>query len=133
MNARGGEVRTPPHSIEAEQSVLGGLLLDSSAWDNVADAVRSADFYRPDHAALFALLGEMSAAGDPIEPVTVQERVCRGRAGLHSHPADRYGGIAYVVELPDQAPSTANLDYYARRIALLARLRRAGWAAWGAV
>ena len=47
------EVRTPPHSIEAEQAVLGGLMLEASAWDNVADAVREGDFYRPDHRLIF--------------------------------------------------------------------------------
>ena len=47
------EARVPPHSVEAEQSVLGGLLLDSAAWDNVADVVRSEDFYRPDHSLIF--------------------------------------------------------------------------------
>lgn len=109
--------RATPFSVELEQALLGGLILNPARLADIVGLVAAADFYRPDHALLFTLLVEMNAAGIPIEPVTVQERVARGGK------ANRYGGIPYVVELPDQAPSTANLDYYARRIAVLARCR----------
>jgi replicative DNA helicase len=71
MSARGGDVRTPPHSIEAEQAVLGGLLLDSQSWDNVADVLRSEDFYRPDHRIIFEAIGKLAVQGQPSDAVTV--------------------------------------------------------------
>ena len=63
MSARGGDVRTPPHSIEAEQAVLGGLLLDARAWDDVADMLSDVDFYRPDHRLIFEAIGQVAAGG----------------------------------------------------------------------
>lgn len=106
-----------PHSIELERALLGGLILNPARLREIGALVGVSDLYRPDHAALYGLLLEMQAAGDPIEPVTVAERVSHGGLAL------RCGGIPYVVELTDHAPSTANLDYYARRVAALARWR----------
>jgi replicative DNA helicase len=59
------EVRTPPHSVEAEQAVLGSLLLDTSAWDQVADMIRTKDFYRPDHRLIFDAIGTLATNGKP--------------------------------------------------------------------
>ena len=59
----GAEGLVPPHSVEAEQSVLGALLIDKTAWDQVADVVTTEDFYRPDHRLIFEALGELVAAG----------------------------------------------------------------------
>lgn len=110
--------RATPFSVELEQALLGGLILNPGRLTEARGIVTPADFYRRDHALLFELLLAMNAAGVPIEPFTVQERVARGGK------AARYGGLPYVIELPDVATSTANLDYYARRIAALALCRR---------
>lgn len=104
-----------PHSIELERALLGGLILRPHMFVAVLKLVTVRDFYRSEHAAIFALLCEMHVDGIPVEPITVQERALRG-----GH-IDRYGGIAAVVELPDHAGD--HLDYYARRVAALARWR----------
>ncbi|NBW90297.1 MAG: replicative DNA helicase, partial [Gammaproteobacteria bacterium] len=123
MNARGGEVRTPPHSIEAEQSVLGGLLLDSSAWDNVADAVRSDDFYRPDHRIIFDAIGQLATQGKPCDAVTVSEQLER------TGQLEASGGLAYLATLARDTPTAANVRAYAdivRERSLLRQLLNAG-------
>jgi replicative DNA helicase len=66
-------VRTPPHSIEAEQSVLGGLLLDNSAWDKIADMVGSGDFYRHDHRLIYQTISGLIEHSRPADVVTVYE------------------------------------------------------------
>lgn len=110
--------RVFPHSIETERSLLGGLLLDGSLLDEVRDVVEPADFYRPDHRALYVLLGRMAADGDPIDQVTVPERIMReGRT-------DVYGGLPYVIELVDHVTATANIGHYARVVRQKAERRR---------
>ena len=99
MSARGGDVRTPPHSIEAEQAVLGGLLLDSQSWDNVADVLRSEDFYRPDHRIIFDAIGKFAALCHPSDGGTVRESTER-RCQLTD-----VGRRAYHVQL-SRAPRT---------------------------
>ena len=66
-------LRIPPHSIEAEQAVLGGLMLDNSAWEVVADQVRGEDFYRQEHRLIFQAIGDLYARNDPVDVVTVSE------------------------------------------------------------
>ena len=66
-------LRIPPHSIEAEQSVLGGLLLDNSAWDRAGDLVTESDFYRHDHRLIFAAIGGLINASKPADVITVFE------------------------------------------------------------
>jgi replicative DNA helicase len=114
---------TPPHSIEAEQAVLGGLLLDASAWDNVADAVVSEDFYRPDHRLIFAAIGALAGEGKPCDVVTVSQQL--ERTG-ELEPA---GGLAYLSSIARDTPSAANVRAYAeivRERALLRQLIQAG-------
>ena len=104
MSARGGDVRTPPHSVEAEQAVLGGLLLDSAAWDNVADVLRADDFYRPDHKLIYEAIGMLAAQGKPCDAVTVSEHLERsGQLG-------EAGGLAYLGTLARDTP-TARLTH----------------------
>ncbi|TLY52132.1 MAG: replicative DNA helicase, partial [Gammaproteobacteria bacterium] len=64
----------PPHSVEAEQAVLGGLMIDPVAWDNVADVITQADFYRPDHQLIFAAIGALAGEGKPCDVVTVSQQ-----------------------------------------------------------
>jgi replicative DNA helicase len=117
------EVRTPPHSIEAEQAVLGGLMLEASAWDNVADVVRATDFYRPDHRAIFDAIGALAGNGKPCDVVTVSEQL--ERLG----ELEAAGGLAYLGTLARDTPTAANVRAYAdivRERSLLRQLISAG-------
>jgi replicative DNA helicase len=100
-------LRVPPHSVEAEQSVLGGLLLDNSTWDSVADRLRSEDFYRRDHQLIFAGIAELSARSEPSDAVTLAEYLAsKGQA-------DDTGGLAYLAGLARDTPTAANIRAYA--------------------
>ena len=86
-------LRVPPHSVEAEQSVLGGLLLDNSTWDTVADRLTAEDFYRRDHQLIFEAIAELSARSEPADAVTLAEYLAaKGQA-------DETGGLAYLAGL----------------------------------
>jgi len=114
---------TPPHSVEAEQSVLGALLIDGSAWDQVADIVTAEDFYRPDHRLIYEALAELVTTGRPGDVVTVSEQLER-RARLEDA-----GGLAYLGTLARDTPTAANVRAYAnivRERALLRALIEAG-------
>jgi len=100
-------LRVPPHSIEAEQAVLGGLLLDNEAWDRIADRIEEGDFYRADHRRIFAAVRELSDEGRPFDVVTVSERL-EARGEL-----EQAGGLAYLGELAHNTPSAANIAAYA--------------------
>jgi replicative DNA helicase len=102
-----GEVRTPPHSIEAEQAVLGGLLLDTSAWDQVADMVRTHDFYRPDHRLVFDAITALASNGKPCDVITVSEQLQK------LGELDNAGGLAYLGTLARDTPTAANVRAYA--------------------
>ena len=117
------EAPAPPHSIEAEQAVLGGLLLDATAWDNVADVVTEQDFYRPDHQLIFAAIGALAGQGQPCDVVTVSQHL--ERAGK----LEIAGGLAYLSSIARDTPSAANARAYAdivRERSLLRQLIRAG-------
>jgi replicative DNA helicase len=113
----------PPHSIEAEQAVLGGLLLDRNAWDNVADAIIEQDFYRPDHQLIFGAIAALAGENQPCDVVTVSQHL--ERAGK----LDAAGGLAYLSSVARDTPSAANVRAYAdivRERSLLRQLIRAG-------
>ena len=118
-----GDAPTPPHSVEAEQAVLGSLLLEASAWDQVADCVGESDFYRPDHRLIFQAIGVLAGAGRPCDAVTVSEQLERlGRL-------DAAGGLAYLGSLARDTPTAANVRAYAeivRERSLLRQLSQAG-------
>jgi replicative DNA helicase len=99
-------VRVPPHSIEAEQSVLGGLLLDNSAWDKIADMVRGEDFYRHDHRLIFQTVSRLIDQSRPADAVTVYEML------QSAGKADDAGGLAYLSTLAQNTPSAANIRRY---------------------
>jgi replicative DNA helicase len=116
-------LQTPPHSVEAEQAVLGGLLLDTQAWDQVGDTVGPEDFYRPDHRLIFEAIGDLVAETKPIDVVTVAEQL-----GARGKLAD-VGGLAYLSTLVRDTPTAANARAYAqivREKALLRSLVSAG-------
>ena len=112
------ETRPTPQSVESEQALLGGLLLDPEQFEDVEREVSADDFYRPDHARTFALLKTMRGAGEHIDRITVGERVLRGGQD------EEYGGYAYITKLPDKVPSRANLAHYARVVREKSTLRR---------
>lgn len=116
-------IKTPPHSIEAEQSVLGGLLLDNQAWDRVVDKLTADAFYNPGHKLIFAAISELSNETKPFDPLTLAE-VLENRGEL-----DDAGGLVYLAELAANVPSVANIAAYAEIIeerSVLRRLIRAG-------
>jgi replicative DNA helicase len=99
-------IRTPPHSVEAEQSVLGGLLIDNSAWDRIADVITEADFYREDHRVVFRHVAKLIESGRPADAVTVAE-------SLDNHNQLTYiGGLTYLASLAQNVPSAANIKRY---------------------
>src|SRR6187402_23203 len=101
-------LRTPPHSVEAEQAVLGGLLLDTQAWDQVGDSVNAEDFYRSDHRLIFEAIAELVVESKPIDVLTVSERLDRlGRL-------QDIGGLAYLSTLVRDTPTAANARAYAQ-------------------
>ena len=116
-------LRLPPHSVEAEQAVLGGLMLDPSAWDGVADLIGSRDFYRRDHQLIFEAIAGLVDAHSPCDAVMVSEALTA--KGL----VDEVGGLAYLARLTRDTPSAANVRAYAgivRDHALLRQLVNAG-------
>ena len=111
-------LRVPPHSIEAESSVLGGLLLDNLAWDRVGDLLVEGDFYRNEHQQIYAAIGALVGAGKPADVITVYERLQSvGRA-------EETGGLTYLNGLAQYVPSASNIRRYAEIVRERAILRK---------
>ena len=100
-------LKVPPHSIEAEQSVLGGLMLDNERWDDVAERVVAEDFYTRPHRHIFTEMGRLQEGGSPIDLITLAESLER------QGQLDSVGGFAYLAELSKNTPSAANISAYA--------------------
>jgi len=111
-------LRLPPHSIEAEQSVIGGLILDSRAWDRISDLVTEADFYRDDHRRIFRHIRRLVETGKPVDVLIVSESIER------SNETEQAGGLAYLSEIANNTPSAANIRRYAEIVADHAARRR---------
>ncbi|ART81972.1 replicative DNA helicase [Oceanisphaera profunda] len=101
------QLKMPPHSFEAEQSVLGGLLLDNNAWDRVSEKVSEPDFYSRPHRLIFQAMQRLSMLNNPIDLITVQEELERHES------LDTVGGFSYLVEIAKNTPSAANIGAYA--------------------
>jgi len=110
--------RVPPHSLEAEESVLGGVLIDNEAFDRVADKITADDFYVERHARIFAAMGLLAEQALPMDAVTVAERL------KQSGELSRVGGISFLAELTDRVPSAANVEHYAKLVREKAVIRR---------
>lgn len=111
-------LRVPPHSIEAEQSVLGALLLDNLAWDRAADLLADGDFYRYEHRLIFGVIGALVTASRPADVITVFERLqANGKA-------EDAGGLVYLNALAQSVPSAANVGRYAEIVRDRAMRRR---------
>ncbi len=100
-------LRVPPHSIDAEQAVLGGLMLAPESWDRIADRLVEDDFYRRDHRLIFRAIGELSHKGMPYDAVTL------GDWFEAQNLTELVGGSSYVIELANATPSAANIVAYA--------------------
>ncbi|HUN67832.1 MAG TPA: replicative DNA helicase [Burkholderiales bacterium] len=103
-------LKVPPHSVEAEQSLLGGLLLDNQAFDKIADLVTAEDFYRDDHRRIYRHLARLIEQGRPADVVTVAESV------EASEDKDRTGGPGYLGSLAQNTPSALNIRRYAELV-----------------
>ncbi|MGB9108107.1 MAG: DnaB-like helicase N-terminal domain-containing protein, partial [Telluria sp.] len=100
-------LRIPPHSIEAEQSVIGGLLRDNAAWDRIADFMHAEDFYRYDHRIIFEQMVRLINAGKPADVITVYESL------VQLGKAEEVGGLQYLNAMAQNTPSAANIRRYA--------------------
>ncbi|MEO7775833.1 MAG: replicative DNA helicase [Steroidobacteraceae bacterium] len=123
-------LRTPPHSVEAEQAVLGGLMLDATAWDQIGDVIVPEHFYRHDHKLIFEAIAALAAEAKPCDVVTVSEYLER------RDQLDNAGGLAYLGTLARDTPTAANVRAYAqivRERSLLRALIKAGNAIAGSV
>jgi len=100
-------LKIPPHSIEAEQSVLGGLMLDNHAWEKIADRVTEEDFYRYDHRLIFRAIADLAEDNQPLDIITLSEWL--GKRG----DLDDAGGFAYLGTMAKDTPSAANIRAYA--------------------
>jgi len=112
------QLRIPPNSVEAESSVLGGLLLDNGAWDRVGDLLSDGDFYRYEHRLIYAAVGALINANKPADVITVFEQLKnQGRA-------DEVGGLAYLNSLAQYVPSASNIRRYAEIVRERSILRK---------
>ena len=100
-------LKLPPYSLEAEQSVLGGLLLDNSAWEKIADAVSDGDFYRADHRQIYRHISVLIEGNKPADALTVAESLER------SGKLEEVGGQVCLGSLEVNTPSAANIRRYA--------------------
>jgi len=120
---RSGSLRVPPHSVEAEESVLGAVLLDSDAANIALERLQPDDFYRPSHQAIFDVVLDLFNKNEPVDAVTVAEGLRR------SDMLERVGGLAYLTQLLDAVPATSNIEQYAAIVeehALRRKLLRVG-------
>jgi len=101
------EIKLPPHSIDAEQSVLGGLLLDNSAWDRCADLISEQDFYHHNHRLIYRHINKLVEASKPADVITVSESLTMADELVN------VGGLAYLGGLARNTPSAANIRRYA--------------------
>ena len=111
-------LKLPPHSIDAEQAVLGGLMLDNTVWDDVADVLIDSDFYRKEHSIIFLSMQKQNDARKPIDLVTLAETLDQ------INQLELCGGLDYLAEIANNTPSTANILAYANIIRERAILRQ---------
>lgn len=99
-------IKVPPHSMEAEQSVLGGLMLDNNAWDTVSEVVLDDNFYRQEHRKIYRTMRKLVNDGNPIDVVTLSEELDR------TGDLEGAGGLDYLIELAKNTPSASNIRAY---------------------
>ena len=102
------ELKIPPHSIDAEQSVLGGLMLQNEAWETVSDIIDATDFYRAAHSKIYSAIQNLSLEDNPFDVITLGEWLD------NRQELEKVGGMGYLSNLVQNTPSAANIDAYAR-------------------
>jgi replicative DNA helicase len=112
------ENRLPPQNVEAEKSILGGLMLEQEAWDEVSELLIEEDFYKPAHKKIFAAVRELKRKEMPTDLVTVSNML------MEKGELESLGGAVYLAELIDQTPSTANIGSYAKIVHEKSLLRK---------
>lgn len=110
-------IKVPPHSLEAEQSVIGGLLLDNERWDTVSEHVMTQDFYSRPHRLIFDGVKSILEAGKPLDLITLSEYL------EQREQLEDVGGFAYLADLAKNTPSAANINAYAEIVAERALVR----------
>ncbi|MFT6288325.1 MAG: replicative DNA helicase [Halieaceae bacterium] len=110
-------IKMQPHSIEAEQSVLGGLLLSADGWDSVAEAVTAKDFYRADHRLIFRQIARLAEESEPVDVITVADKL------QANGELEAAGGLPYLAELAQNTPSASNIRAYGQVVRERASLR----------
>ena len=111
-------IKLPPNSVEAEQSVLGGLLLSADGWDAVAETVVASDFYRPGHRLIFRQIAQLAETSEPVDVITVADKL------EASGELEAAGGLSYLAELAQNTPSASNIRAYAEVVSERASLRK---------
>jgi len=111
------DIKVPPHSVEAEQSVLGGLMIANEAWDNVADQLAPEDFYRGSHRQIFTQMIKLVEADEPIDVITLSEALNA------NDQLEQAGGLPYLAGLANNTPSAANIRAYANVVRERSSLR----------
>ncbi len=107
-----------PHSVEAEQSVLGGLMLDNKRLDSVLEVISEADFFRDDHRIIFRIMIKLQENSEPLDVITLSEE-------LHKYnELERVGGLGYLVDMANNTPSSANIVAYAKIVRERSTLRQ---------
>ncbi|MDF2878523.1 MAG: dnaB [Clostridia bacterium] len=111
-------MRIPPNSVEAEQSVLGAIIMDHEAVIVASEILRPDDFYRPDHAQIFAAIMELYTSSSPIDLITIQDKLVQ--KGI----LEQVGGLSYIAELANMVPTSAHIKQYSKIVEEKAVLRR---------
>jgi replicative DNA helicase len=111
-------LKVPPHSIEAEQSVLGGLLLDNDRWDAISSVVTAEDFYRNDHRLIFRCMNQLIEENKPVDVVTVSEALSL------LNELENAGGMSYLADLANNTPTASNIGAYAHIVQERAVVRK---------
>ena len=101
-------LKLPPHSVEAERSVLGGLMLDDNAWDNISGSLAAEDFYRSDHRIIYRVMADLVKRNNPLDIITISEAL----AGMGE--LENVGGLAYISDLASSTPTASNIHAYAQ-------------------
>ena len=107
-----------PHSLEAEQAILGGLMLANERYDSVAELVKTEDFYSDSHRQIFSMIGHLVVADEPFDIVTLSEKLSQ------HEELERVGGLNYLSEITKNTPSAANITAYARVVREHATVRQ---------
>jgi len=110
-------LKLPPHNIEAERSVLGGLMLDDNAWDSVSERVSAEDFYRADHRTIFRCMADLVERNQPLDIITISESL--EAVG----ELENVGGLAFISDLASSIPTTTNISAYATIVRERATIR----------